>query len=237
MRRRLTLTAAALTSAVVLSFCVPLALVVRYLAIQRAVDSAELESRSLAAVLATIHDPVVIGQVVAEANASSPTPVTVYLPGGTAVGQPEPRSAAVLLAGKGRAFTADGPNGSRDVFVPVRGPSAEISVIRVNAPASLLHRGVVRSWTILGCLAVLMVLIAVALADRLARTIVGPVEKLVVVTERLREGDLASRAQPAGPPEIAEVAIAVNLLADRIVDLIANERERAADLLTDCARR
>jgi signal transduction histidine kinase len=224
------LTAVALTSAVVVAFCVPLALAVRYLAIQRAVDGAELESRSLAAVLATVHDPAVIVRVVDEANASSPTPVTVYLAGGTVVGERQPDSAAVAVAQKGKAFTATGPRGSRDVFVPVRGSAGDISVIRVSAPASLLHRGVVRSWTILGGLAALMVLIAVVFAERLTRAIVGPVEKLVEVTERLRMGDLDARAIPSGPPEIAEVAVAVNLLADRIVDLIATERERAADL-------
>ena len=77
MRRRLVLTAAALTSAVVLAFSVPLALVVRYLAIQQAVDSAELESRSLAAVLATVHDPVV-DKAVAK---SSPEEVTGLITG------------------------------------------------------------------------------------------------------------------------------------------------------------
>jgi signal transduction histidine kinase len=230
MRRRLAIAAAGLTSAVVLAFCVPLGLVVRYLAIQRAVDSAELESRSLAAVLATVHDPSVITAIVAEANASSSTPVTVYLPTGSVVGEPQPPSPNIDIARKGRAFTTNGPHGSRDVYVPVRGSSGAISVIRVSAPASLLHRGVARSWVILGGLAALLLVIAVGLADRMARTMVGPVEQLVAVTERLREGDLGARSQPEGPPEIAEVAVAVNLLADRIVDLIATERERAADL-------
>jgi signal transduction histidine kinase len=230
MRRRLAIAAAGLTSAVILAFCVPLGLVVRYLAVQRAVDSAELESRSLAAVLATVHEPKVITAIVAQANASSSTPVTVYLPDGTVVGQLQPSSPSVEIARKGRAFTTGGPAGSRDVYVPVRGSSGEISVIRVSAPASLLRRGVARSWGILGGLAVLLLTLSVALADRMARAVVGPIEQLVTVTEGLREGDLAARAHPEGPPEIAEVAVAVNLLADRIVDLIAAERERAADL-------
>lgn len=230
MRRRLALAAAGLTSAVVLAFCVPLALVVRYLAIQRAVDSAELESRSLAAVLAT-GDQKIIDAVVAQANASSPTPATVYLPNGLVVGAPLPFSPDINVArNEGRAFTTGGPHGSRDVYVPVREPSGDNWVIRVNAPASLLHRGVARSWAILGGLAALLLTLSVALGDRLARAVVGPVEKLVAVTERLREGDLAARSEPEGPPEIAEVAVAVNLLADRIVYLIATERERAADL-------
>ncbi len=229
MRRRLAIAAAGLTSAVVLAFCVPLALVVRYLAIQRAVDSAELESRSLAAVLST-GDEQIIPTVVARANASSSTPAAVYLPSGAVVGAALPPNPSINVAKGGRAFTTNGPHGSRDVYVPVLEPSGKTWVIRVNAPASLLHRGVARSWAILGGLAALLLTLSVALGDRLARAVVGPVEKLVAVTERLREGDLAARSEPEGPPEIAEVAVAVNLLADRIVDLIATERERAADL-------
>jgi signal transduction histidine kinase len=229
MRRRLAIAAVGLTSAVVLAFCVPLALVVRYLAIQRAVDSAELESRSLAAVLAT-GDQRIIAAVVNQANASSSTPAAVYLPNGEVVGATLPSSPNIDIARKGRAFTTGGPHGSRDVFVPVREPSGDNWVIRVNASASLLHRGVARSWTILGGLAAILLTLSVALGDRLARAVVGPVEKLVAVTERLRDGDLAARSQPEGPPEIAEVAVAVNLLADRIVDLLATERERTADL-------
>jgi len=46
----------------------------------------------------------------------------------------------------------------------------------------------------------------------------------------LAAGDTQARAAVAGPPEIADVAEALNLLADRIGELLVAERERVADL-------
>jgi signal transduction histidine kinase len=76
----------------------------------------------------------------------------------------------------------------------------------------------------------LLVVLAVGLADRLGRSIVRPLQALVTVANRLRDGDLTSRARPAGPYEVAEVALAVNDLAGRIDGLLASARLAAADL-------
>jgi len=43
-----------------LAFCIPLSFVVRSLAYDRAIDTAELEARTLAAELATAHDAAAI---------------------------------------------------------------------------------------------------------------------------------------------------------------------------------
>ncbi|UOY04085.1 ATP-binding protein [Blastococcus sp. PRF04-17] len=43
-------------------------------------------------------------------------------------------------------------------------------------------------------------------------------------------GDMSARATPDGPPEVREVATAVNRLADRIGELLVAERGAAADL-------
>jgi signal transduction histidine kinase len=55
-------------------------------------------------------------------------------------------------------------------------------------------------------------------------------EELLSVTRRLQGGDLRARVKPAGPPEVEEVGVAVNQLAERIGDLLAAEREASADL-------
>jgi signal transduction histidine kinase len=54
--------------------------------------------------------------------------------------------------------------------------------------------------------------------------------ELFSVTRRLQGGEMEARVSPAGPPEVAEVGLAVNGLADRIGDLLAAAREEAADL-------
>jgi signal transduction histidine kinase len=102
--------------------------------------------------------------------------------------------------------------------------------VRVRVAGSLLDRGVHRAWTIIVAIGALVVLIAVILADRLGQSIVAPMGELLSVTRRLQGGELQARVEPAGPPEVEEVGVAVNDLADRIGDLLAAEREAAADL-------
>ena len=100
----------------------------------------------------------------------------------------------------------------------------------VKVPSSLLTKGVAREWFLLFGGGLLLVLIAVVLADWLGRTIVRPISDLEDVTHRLRDGDMARRVVPAGPYEVAEVGHAVNELADRIDGLLASARMAGADL-------
>jgi signal transduction histidine kinase len=95
---------------------------------------------------------------------------------------------------------------------------------------ALLNQGVHRAWTIIVAIGALVVVIAVLLADRLGQSIVAPMGELLSVTRRLQSGELEARVNPAGPPEVEEVGVAVNELAKRIGDLLAAEREAAADL-------
>jgi signal transduction histidine kinase len=86
------------------------------------------------------------------------------------------------------------------------------------------------AWLALGGLGALLILVAVAVADRLARSLVRPVGDLASAARRMAAGDLETRVEPEGPPEIAEVGTAFNHLADRLDDLLAAERESVADL-------
>ncbi|WP_420849155.1 sensor histidine kinase [Parafrankia soli] len=69
-----------------------------------------------------------------------------------------------------------------------------------------------------------------AVADRLARSLVAPIMELAEVSHRLAGAQLSARATPAGPPELREVAHALNHLAGRIQELLRDEREHVADL-------
>lgn len=231
MRRRLALTAAAVTAMIVLAFCIPLGRLIRIVATNRALDAAKLESRSVAGAISAVGaQTATISQLVEQANAGSPRPITVYLPDGTVLGPPVPADEEVELARKGRSFTAAGTHGERDVLVGIVGADQKATVVRVRVAASLLTRGVARAWAIVAAIGCLVVVVAVGLADRLAVSIVRPMDELFEVTGRLQQGDLGARVTPAGPPEVAQVGLAVNGLADRIGDLLAVEREAAADL-------
>jgi len=232
VRNRLSLTAAAVTVMIALAFCIPLSRLIQVVAANRALDEARLESRSLAdAISAVPGQTATITQLVEQANASSPGPVTVYLPSGTVLGPPVPVDAEVELARTGHSFTVAGPSGSRDTLVGIVGPDPKATaVVRVRVPAALLSRGVDQAWAIVAAIGLLMVVVAAGLADRLARSIVRPMSELLSVTRRLQGGELEARVAPAGPPEVAEVGLAVNQLAGRIGDLLTAERESAADL-------
>jgi signal transduction histidine kinase len=217
---------------IVLAFCIPLGLLIEKVAANRALDAARLESRSLAGAISAVPaQTATITQLVEQANAGSPRPITVYLADGTVLGAPAPVDAEVELARTGRSFTAAGPDGGRDILVGIVGPDpGATTVVRVSVAAGLLSSGVQRAWAILVAVGALVVVVAVGLADRLALSIVQPMSELFSVTRRLQRGDLEARVSPAGPPEVAEVGQAVNGLADRIGDLLAAEREGAADL-------
>ena len=232
MRARLALTAAAVTAMIVLAFSIPLARLTQTVATNRALDAAKLESRSLGGAISAVADqPDTIAQLVEQANAGNPRPITVYLPDGTVLGPRIPVDAEVELARKGRSFTASAPDGGRDVLVGIAGsdPNATM-VVRVRVAASLLSQGVGKARAVMVAIGVAVVVIAVLLADWLARSVLGPMGDLLSVTRRLQQGDLDARVVPAGPPEVAEVGVAVNGLADRVGVLLAAEREAAADL-------
>jgi signal transduction histidine kinase len=224
------LIAAIATGTVILVFCVPLALYVRTNVYDRAVDTAELQARSLAAELTTVRDKPSIARIVRQANSAASAGATAYLSGGVRIGAPIWPSVKVPAAVfSEHAVTTVAPDGGRLVWEPVHDQVAAWAVV-VRVRSGELTKGVTKTWVLLFGGGVLLVLLAVALADRLGRSIVRPLQDLVIVTNQLRDGDLTSRAQQAGPYEVAEVGAAVNELAARIGGLLENARLAAADL-------
>jgi signal transduction histidine kinase len=164
-----------------------------------------------------------------QVNAETGTRVTVFLPSGTELGQQAPRSAAVQLAQKGRSFAAEAPGGEQ-VLVAVEGLQGGAAVISIFVPDSVLHHGVTRAWLLLGCVGLLLLVLSVAVADQLARSVVRPIKALALASDRLAAGDLTARATVAGPPEVRRAGAGLNRLAVRIGELLAHERETVADL-------
>ena len=64
MRRRLVLAAAAITLTVILSFAIPLGLLVRRVANDRALQAADRSARALVPVVASVRDPATVQRVV-----------------------------------------------------------------------------------------------------------------------------------------------------------------------------
>jgi signal transduction histidine kinase len=229
MRLRLVALVAATTSLVLVAFLVPLALLVRTTAADRAVSAALVEMQTLAPLVSTV-DADTLALTVARSNAANRHQVTVFLPDGQVIGAPAARSTAVTLAARtNRSLSAQAPGG-REVIVVVAGLSQGTAVIRTFVSDAEMRRGVGRSWLVLGLLGVGLLMVSVAVAYQLARQLTRPLTAAAEVSHRLAGGDLAARAEVAGPPEVRQVSAGLNVLAGRIDELLAGEREMVADL-------
>lgn len=215
---------------VVIAFLVPLAVLVQALAQERALRSAEVAAQSLAPALALEDDPEVVDAFVASAQARVDGTLTVFLPDGSTLGTATPMDSHVLAARAGAAFTADEPTG-KEIYVPVfLSGEDDVAVVRAFVPTRVVRRGVTTAWVGLAALGVVLIAGAGFVADRLGRSTVRAVRELESVANRLAAGDLRARAQAPEPEEVVRVAGALNLLANRIVELLAEEREAAANL-------
>ncbi|MDX6257346.1 MAG: hypothetical protein QOJ11_3680 [Frankiales bacterium] len=228
MRRQLSTLVAAVAAAVVIAFVLPLALLVRTLAQDRAMSAATQEAHSVAVVAAVEHTPDKLRPVIALVNQRSPRRTTVFFPDGHAEGAPAVRTAAVDRAFRGSSFVTQAGE-DRLLLVPVS-TSDGILVVQTWVPEALLGHGVAVSWAILGTLGLGVLCFAVLAADRIARRIVRPILDLAEVAHRLTTGDLSARVQPAGTPEVRELGLTFNRVARRVGELLQAEREMVADL-------
>lgn len=231
MRRRLLLVTLAVTSLLVAAFALPLGLLVREVARDRAITGAERDLAALAPVLAVTTDLPLLEAAIDRTTAGAEGRLSLWLPDGTQVGdETSPDEEAVALARDRRLAFSRSRAGGVDVYAPVVLGEDRAAVLRVRVPDALLRDGVATSWAILAVLAGALLTIAVVVTDRLARSVTRPAADLATTSRALARGDVRARAQVAGPPEIADVGMALNLLADRIDELLVAERERVADL-------
>ncbi|MFE1797270.1 sensor histidine kinase [Streptomyces sp. NPDC059517] len=253
MRRRLTLLVAATMCLALLAFVVPLALLLRTVAQDRATVAANADAQSLVSLVGTA-DPATLRTSVEHVAAGARGPLTVFLADGSVLGTPVARTSAVRLAGlAGVSRTVERADG-REIVVAVLGRPDGTAVIRAFVPAAELTRGVTQAWLVLAGLGVALLLLGLLVADRLSRALVSPISDLSAVSHRLARGappapppppppprparGARGRAgpppppapRPDGPPELREVAGALNHLADRIQELLREEREQVADL-------
>ncbi len=221
------LVAAATTVMITIAFLVPLAMLVRTVAAERALTAARQVAGALGPVVATSgQDEIQVALAAARRNA--PGPVTLVLPDDRVLGDVQPAAGDVARARAGEAFSTQ-LAGARDVITPVLGETG-MTVVHVRVPTEVLTAGVWQAWGVLAALGLVLVVGAVAVADRLGRSVVQPAGEVASAARRLTSGDRHARAPVAGPPEIADVAGALNGLADRIDDLLSAEREAAADM-------
>jgi signal transduction histidine kinase len=221
VRRRITLLVAATTSVVLLAFLLPAASLVSRVAHARAVDSGQAQLQFLLPSVGLDDEEQVAANL---GGLGGGTEVGVLWTDGTTwLGVP-----GTTVSPPGTPMVVESDDGTR-LIQPVD-RAGGTAVIEVFVPAEQLRAGVARTWAVLGGLGVVLLLVALVVADRLARSLTRPVTDLAETAHRLGSGDLSARATPDGPPEVREVGEAVNQLAGRIGELLVAEREAAADL-------
>jgi signal transduction histidine kinase len=237
MRWALVKVSLAVTAMVVVAFAVPLGLVIKELARDRAFSDAERDAAEIAPALSITTDRAQLERVVA--SAGSDAGMAVHIPaadaaaGGTApveIGRQRAADADIAATRKlGRASTAEVPGGSA-LLQPVALSSGKFAVVEVYIPDTAVTKGVGTAWAVLAAVGLALIVGSVAVADRLGVRMVRPAQRLVEGARELGEGKLGARVPEEGPTELRLAAVAFNSMADQVVQLLANERELAADL-------
>ena len=230
MRRRIGLLVAATTSAVVLAFVIPLCLLVRNMAEDRAMAGAAEEARNIAILVSSLHGDATLPDVVAAVDQRSPATTTVVLATGATLGSGSVGAddADVETGRTGSAFTHATRDGARTVVPVVTTDGTDVVVTDVTN--AQLHQGVLGAWAAIIGLGLLLLAMASIVAVRLGRRISTPLIRVADVADRLREGELDARAPLEGPHETQALAEALNRLAERITELLVAERAAVGDL-------
>ncbi|HLY33798.1 MAG TPA: HAMP domain-containing sensor histidine kinase [Jatrophihabitantaceae bacterium] len=249
MRRRILLLVVGMTALVVLAFAVPLALLIRHVVFQDATNEVQDKANQVANFLHFYATPTQ-AQIVAQLdNVTGDRVASVQLPNGTVIGQLPPGSAALPSVGRA-AGPGDGDHGGPPQTAPVSWHGGKLTqlgvgqapgqapdnaeggqyVVRVYASNAQLHSGETGWWWLLAGSSLGLLLVGVAGGELVTRRIVRPLTHTAQTAHRISSGDTSARAQADGPREIAEVGSALNRLADRIDELMAEERETVADL-------
>ncbi|PBC79605.1 signal transduction histidine kinase [Streptomyces sp. TLI_235] len=241
LRWALVKAAVAGTTMVALAFLIPLGLMVQQTASDRAFTAAERQAAALGPALAITTDQDPIARAVASTDAGAHDRIAVHLPSGVLVGEGRATPSDLATAG------GDGGDGSVRSFTvrvaggfallqPVAVEGGRIAVVEVYVAEADLSRGVGTAWLVLSLVALALVTIAVLVADRLGARIVGSARRLAAAARSLGTGNLTVRVPVDGarakgaPEELREAGQAFNAMADRVVHLLAAERELAADL-------
>ncbi|TDC07968.1 sensor histidine kinase, partial [Streptomyces sp. 8K308] len=227
----------AVTAMVVVAFGVPLGMVVRDVAVDRAVSAAERQAALLAPAVVTARDVDDLERAVAETEAGAEDRITIDLPSRDG-GPPDTLGRHRALPERLHSVAESGAVEQIDVVggvalvqpIPLSGERT--ALIEVFVPSDQLTEGVVVAWLVLTGVGLALVVCSAAIADRLARRTVLSIEQLAQASRELGEGRLGVRVPvpEEGPGELRTAASAFNSMADRVAGLLAAERELAADL-------
>ena len=251
MRRRILLLVIGMTTLVVLAFAVPIAVLVRGAVAQQAANRALEQARNVAYYLrASGLTDAAISAYIAQESADGEWSISVLTPGGTLIGSTPADNESTPRPPTGRFGGPDGdggPGGGGDggaqpnqvTLQPAPGGQVATTfvpggngayLVRVYLPDDDRYEAANNWYLLIGLGSLGLLLIGIGAGEVLTRRITRPLLQTAATAQRLSVGDTTARAPMDGPGEVADVGVALNRLADRIDQLIAEERETVADL-------
>jgi signal transduction histidine kinase len=249
MRRRILLLVVGMTTLVVLAFAIPIAVLTHDAVAQRAEQATIDQANSVALSLRSGNrTDAEITSYLSSVSSRYGRPTWVTVSDGSVLGE---QPSGVGPAGQGGdpppggddgRGPGGGPHGTPDAqlrtvsggqiaLVSTQGACEECTyLVQVFVSNDALHAGEAKWWALLIGGSLGLLLIGALAGELLTRRIVRPLTRTAQTAHQLSVGETAARAPTDGPREVAEVGTALNRLADRIDELIAEERETVADL-------
>lgn len=207
---------------------------------QETADRAAVETRTqadlVAAVVTVDAEPEVLRELVASTPAGAEGHLAVHLPGGDTVGASRAGAEDVAAVGGGGVGGGSGRvrevrvEGGRALLVGTRTPGGEPAVVEVFRPGGEVASALGRSlgWSV--PMAALVVIGAVALTDRLSAPSRRALRELARTAVAIGHGRLNARIRVSGPRDLVVLGESINAIGERVQDLLAKEREMAADV-------
>lgn len=237
MRWALVKVCLAVTAMVVIAFAVPLGLVIKEMARDRAFSDAERQAATIGPTLSITTDRAELETAVLTTEPGGEGRMAVHIPASeesdsrpVEIGtRRATRKDVETVRTSGRASISEVTGGSA-LLQPTALGSGGIAVVEVFVPEGEESNGVATAWLMLAGVGIALIVGSVAVADRLGVRMVKPAQRLAGAAHDLGEGRLGTRVREEGPTELRSAAVAFNSMADQVVQLLANERELAADL-------
>jgi signal transduction histidine kinase len=157
--------------------------------------------------------------------------VVLEYPDGTVVGGPIPPEAAGVVASARQVRPASVDSGSAGyAAAPASFDEGAVGVVLVVADDARMNAGLGERLAALAALCALLLAGAGVAAWSLARRTARPILELAATADALAAGNLDARAARSTIGEVEDVGQALNRLAGRVQELLAEEREAAAEL-------
>ena len=231
MRKRLTALVLAVTTLIVTAYTVPLAILVKNQADERARTTAERLVQDVARSLVPVAAVDGLVDLSVVDPATLPATVGLVSNDATVVGEAGfDVEFATWTAENGGSASQYLEDGTWQVSLPIIGREGTWAVVSATVAPEVLSAGVGRAWMYLAILGLVLVGVALLLADRIGRMLRQPVAELALAAQRLGSGDLDHKVERPEITELSVVADALNRMAPRLRNLLASEREALADL-------